>query len=319
MATMAGIVLQAYPLYVLIEWSADLPKWLYPYLLVFPKARLSYLALLLIYCAGYCVVNGMVTSEFLRKTQLEADQIAARQIQQTLQPQQPDPIPGYALETIYLPFREVSGDYFDVIPLSASQSLFALADVSGKGMPAALLAANIQALVRSIASTTTDPAKLAEHINQHLVRYTPGDRFATAVFIVLDHVSGILRYVNAGHNPPLLSTTETCLTLTATGLPLGLLKDAKYHTEVAEIHAGNCLLMFTDGLTDAISGEDPEACLCDALKEHRVGTMAALRSLVDSKSVADDVTILLIRRDTSKAADANHQFTSARVQKAARD
>ena len=81
--------------------------------------------------------------------------------------------PGYELEAFYKPLREVGGDYFDVIDLPANRTLFALADVSGKGIPAALLAANMQALVRSIASVESSPLALANQINKHLYRYTP--------------------------------------------------------------------------------------------------------------------------------------------------
>jgi len=96
--------------------------------------------------------NSRSEPEFVRKTQLETDQIAARQIQQTLQPGKLEELPGYELESFYKPLQEVGGDYFDVIELPANRTLLALADVSGKGISAALLAANIQALVRSIAS-----------------------------------------------------------------------------------------------------------------------------------------------------------------------
>jgi hypothetical protein len=112
-------------------------------------------------------------------------QIAAQQIQQTLQAQDPDSLLGYDLQTFYKPFRDVGGDYFDVIALPHNRTLFAVADVSGKGVPAALLAANIQALVRSIASIDADPLTMARQINSHLSRYTPADRFSTAVFMVL--------------------------------------------------------------------------------------------------------------------------------------
>jgi sigma-B regulation protein RsbU (phosphoserine phosphatase) len=95
----------------------------------------------------------------------------------------------------------VGGDYFDVIELPGAWTLFAMADVSGKGMPAALLASNIQTLVRSIATIEASPLALAVQVNKHLSRYTPTDRFATAVFIVLSRDSGELSYVKAGHNP----------------------------------------------------------------------------------------------------------------------
>jgi phosphoserine phosphatase RsbU/P len=106
------------------------------------------------------------------------------------------------MEVYYQPYRAVGGDYFDVIDLPGNQTLLAIADVSGKGMPAALLAANVQALVRTLANVDADPLALARRINKHLSRYTPGNRFATAVFIRLNRDSGELTYVNAGHNPP---------------------------------------------------------------------------------------------------------------------
>ena len=86
-----------------------------------------------LYFVGRWLQNGLLSSEFVRKTQLEADQIAAREIQQTLQPGKLEKLPGYELEAFYKPLREVGGDYFDVIDLPANQTLFALADVSGRG------------------------------------------------------------------------------------------------------------------------------------------------------------------------------------------
>jgi sigma-B regulation protein RsbU (phosphoserine phosphatase) len=115
-----------------------------------------------------------------------------------------------------------------VIELPGSRTLFVVADVSGKGMAAALLAANIQALVRSIASTEANPLTLARQINRHLSRYTPPDRFVTAVFIVLSRESGELTFVNAGHNAPSVSGSGSTTSLEATGMPLGLFPNAEY-------------------------------------------------------------------------------------------
>jgi hypothetical protein len=199
-----AIVLQGYAFYFVLMWALMLPKALAPYFLILPRRPVSYVLVFLLYYIGRWIQNGMLTSEFVRKTQLETDQIAARQIQQTLQPGKLEELPGYELEAFYKPLREVGGDYFDVIELPANRTLFALADVSGKGIPAALLAANIQALVRSIASVESTPLALAKQINKHLSRYTPSDRFATAVFTVLSRDSGELTYVNAGHNAPIV-------------------------------------------------------------------------------------------------------------------
>jgi serine phosphatase RsbU (regulator of sigma subunit) len=293
--TWAGILIQGYAVYAL--WSRSL---VWP--LMWPTGLLFYSCVFVLYALGSGIMNWMLTSEFVRKTQLESDQIAARQIQQTLHPEKLDPLPGYEVETFYKPYREVGGDYFDVIELPGNRTLFALADVSGKGMPAALLAANIQALVRSIANVESAPLALARQINKHLSRYTPSDRFATAVFIVLSRDSGELTYVNAGHNAPIVFGSGSTTFLEATGMPLGLFTDAEYEPLTAVICSGGALLLFTDGLTDSIPGKNPENRLRDALADSSGRTMANLKSLVDPKFNEDDVTILLVKRTAGSAS-----------------
>ena len=290
--TWAGILMQGYAIYSL--WTRSL---VWP--VMWPKGILFYASVWVLYVIGTGLMNGMLTSEFVRKTQLEADQIAARQIQQTLHPEKLDPLPGYEVETFYKPFRDVGGDYFDVIELGGNRTLFAVADVSGKGMPAALLAANIQALVRSIANVEANPLVLARQINKHLSRYTPSDRFATAVFIVLSRDSGELTYVNAGHNAPIVFCSGSTTLLEATGMPLGLFSEAEYEARTAVIAPGGALLLFTDGLTDSIPGQNPEDRLRDALTDSSGRRMSLLKSLVDPKFNDDDVTILLLKRDAA--------------------
>jgi len=292
--TWVGHLLQGYAFYAL--WARSL---VWP--VMWPHGIALYGSVFLMYVIGAGLKNGMLTSEFVRKTQLEADQIAARQIQQTLQPEKLDELPGYKLETFYKPFREVGGDYFDVIELAGKRTLFAVADVSGKGMPAALLASNIQALVRSGANFEPDPLALARQINRHLSRYTPSDRFATAVFIVLSRDSGELTYVNAGHNAPIVFGSGSAIALEATGMPLGLFPGAAYEARTTLLPPGGALLVFTDGLTDSISGENAENRLRDALADSSGRTMSILKSLVDLKLNEDDVTILLVKRGAGAA------------------
>jgi sigma-B regulation protein RsbU (phosphoserine phosphatase) len=287
--TWAGILIQGYAIFSL--WTRSL---VWP--VMWPNGMLLYGSVFLLYVAGAGLMNAMLTSEFFRKTQLEADQIAARQIQQTLQPGKLSELPGYEVETFYKPFREVGGDYFDVIELAGNRTLFAVADVSGKGMPAALLAANIQALVRSLANLETDPLALARQINKHLCRYTPGDRFATAVFILLSRETGELTYVNAGHNAPIVFGSGSAIELEATGMPLGLFPKAAYESRSALLAPAGVLLIFTDGLTDSIAGENAESRLRDALADRSGKTMTILQSLIDPHFNEDDVTILLVKR-----------------------
>ncbi len=169
--TWVGILLQGFAIYCL--WSRSLA---WP--LMWPADQtVVFLIALVFYAAGSSLVNAMLTSELARKTELEADQLAARQIQQTLIPAKVDALPGYEVETFYKPLRDVGGDYFDVIELGSGRTLFAVADVSGKGMPAALLAANIQALVRSVAGVSPDFLAMTGQINRHLCRATPTDRY----------------------------------------------------------------------------------------------------------------------------------------------
>lgn len=243
-------------------------------------------------------MNGLLASELVRKTQLESDQTAARKIQQTLIPRELEPLQNYEIETYYQPFREIGGDYFDVIAISEVHTLIALADVSGKGIAAALLSANIQALVRSMSSAGAEPLALAKQINQHLCRHTPSGFFATAVFFLLKRDTGELRYVNAGHNAPIIFGDGVIKLLEATGLPLGLFTDTEYEARTAPLGPGDLLLLFTDGLTDSIADVDSEARMQTMLKGEKdiKKAIGKLRSLMDTKLIHDDVTIMLVAR-----------------------
>jgi sigma-B regulation protein RsbU (phosphoserine phosphatase) len=297
--TWAAILMQGYAI-----WAGFSRSFIWP--LTWPdNLFVLYAGVFLLYFVGERLMNGMLTSEFIRKTQLEADQIAAQQIQKTLQPDKLEPWPGYKTEVLYQPFRSVGGDYFDVIDLPDNRTLFALADVSGKGMPAALLAANIQALVRSLATVAAEPKTLAAHINTHLCRYTPTNRFATAVFVVLSRDSGEFVYVNAGHNAPIVFDSGSTTSLDATGVPMGLLNSAQYEAGTGNLPSGGSLLLFTDGLTDSIPGDDPERRLQTALTANPATSVANLLSLVDPGSNQDDITILVVSRAAQVARQAS--------------
>jgi serine phosphatase RsbU (regulator of sigma subunit) len=288
--TRVAILVQGYAI-----WAGFSRSLIWP--LMWPRSQyLLFIFVCLLYLLGDRVMNAMLTSELVRKTQLEADQIAAQQIQKTLHPEKLEELAGCEMEVFYQPYRAVGGDYFDVIELPGNRTLLAVADVSGKGMAAALLAANIQALVRSLVNAEAGPQALAGQINKHLSRYTPGNRFATAVFIALSRDSGEVVFVNAGHNAPIVYCHGSATSLGATGIPMGLQISAKYEAGKASIPFGGYLLIFTDGLTDSIPGNDPERRLRDAMAENPVKTMSNLKSLIDPRFNEDDVTILLIKR-----------------------
>jgi phosphoserine phosphatase RsbU/P len=288
--TWLAILLQGYAVWFVLSRSQ---VWVF---VVREHKLVLYLSVFLLYVIAERVVNGLVTSEIVRKTQLEADQIAAQQIQKTLQPEKLEVLVGYEMDVFYEPFRAVGGDYFDVIDLPGNRTLFALADVSGKGMAAALLAANIQALVRSLATVDAAPLLLTEQINKHLSRYSPIERFATAVFVVLSRDSGELTYVNAGHNAPILFYAGSSTTLDATGMPMGIFSSTEYRASAAIVPSGGTLLLFTDGLTDSIPGNDPQGRLCGAISDNPAKTMSNLKLLIDPRLKEDDVTILIVKR-----------------------
>jgi len=288
--TWVAILTQGYAVWFVLSRSQ---LWVF---MVRENKLVLYLGVFLLYLLAERVMHGLVTSEIVRKTQLETDQIAAQQIQKTLQPEKLEELVGYEMEVFYEPFRAVGGDYFDVIDLPGNRTLFAVADVSGKGIAAALLAANIQALVRTLANIDAEPRVLANQINEHLSRYTPSDRFATAVFVVLRRDSGELTYVNAGHNSPIVFCDGSATSLEATGMPMGLLSSAEYEAGAAIVPFGGTLLLFTDGLTDSISGNDPESRLRGAISDNPAKTISNLKLLIDPRCKEDDITILLVKR-----------------------
>jgi serine phosphatase RsbU (regulator of sigma subunit) len=287
--TMIGMGIQGYAI-----WAGLTRSLVWP--VMWPSGAILYATILLIYYIGFCIQNAALASELIRKTQLESEQLAAQAIQKTLQPTTIDEIRGYEVDAFYKPLRAVGGDYFDVVDLPDNRTLFVVADVSGKGMAAALLAANIQALVRSLSAIAPDVSALASQINRHLFRYTPGNRFATAAFIVLDRHSGELVYVNAGHNPPIVWRDGQTSVLAATGTALGWFDDTTYDIGRMTIPPGGGLLLYTDGLPDSIPANSPEDSLLRALDSNLARTMSNLKALVDPRFNEDDVTVLLVKR-----------------------
>jgi len=287
--TMIGLGIQGYAIWAALSGSLIWP-------IMWPSGARLYAAILLIYYIGFCIQNATLASELIRKTQLESEQLAAQQIQKTLQPITIDEIPGYQVDAFYKPLRAVGGDYFDIVALPANRTLFVVADVSGKGIAAALLAANIQALVRSLSTIAPDLPTLASQINRHLFRYTPGNRFATAAFILLERDSGELVYVNAGHNPPIVWRAAQRDFLEATGTALGWFDDTTYGVGRMILPPDGGLLIYTDGLPDAIGGNSPEDRLYGALDHDLASTMSNLKALVDPRFNEDDVTMLLVKR-----------------------
>ncbi len=260
-------------------------------------------------------VQVLLRRELLGRLDTDADQHAAREIQRRLLPVALPTMAGLDLAHHYAPFRVVGGDYYDVVPLDDSSLLIAMADVSGKGTGAALLTASVQAILHFAvfgAEAHDGPClppleRLAAGLNAHLALHTQTNRFVTMVIAVLDLRSRRLRYVNAGHNPPLALLPDGGVRrLDATGLPLGMLEAATYACSELDLPAGTTLLFYTDGLSEHPNpGFDlyGEARICQSLRANASrparDAMAALLEDVTrfagDEPAGDDTAILLVR------------------------
>ena len=179
----------------------------------------------------------------------------ARVIQAGLLPAELPTVPGFDLAAYWQPAREVAGDLYDVFPVGETLAL-CIADVTGKGMPAALLMSSLQATLRGAASLGLAPGALIERVNRTMSAQIAAGRFVTLFYAVLDPARRVLRYVNAGHNPPmLLRAGGACETLEIGGLLIGVFPEARYEEGEVTLHAGDRLLLYTDGITEAQNAE----------------------------------------------------------------
>jgi phosphoserine phosphatase RsbU/P len=232
----------------------------------------------------------------------------AYDIQMRLLPDAPPDIPGYAVAARTIPAEEVGGDFFDFIPLGESRTALCVGDVSGKGLPAALLMANAQATIRGQADAARAPAETVERVNWQVYRSVKRGRFLTLFYGELSPETHRFRYVNAGHNRPLLRRRSGEFEeLRVGGVALGLMPRAPYTEGGVELRPGDALLVFSDGLVEAVDtrGEPfGEARLAEALAEAEgepAGPLleAVLRRVRDHARGAppfDDLTALALTR-----------------------
>jgi serine phosphatase RsbU (regulator of sigma subunit) len=196
-------------------------------------------------------------SQELQTQQLEFE--AAREIQVGLLPSQLPDVEGYSLAGCWQPARRIGGDYFDVLNLSRNRLGLCIADVVGKGASAALLMANLQAVVKAFADGSASPVELCERANAVIVSNIAPGKFITFFYAVLEPPGGRLAYCNAGHNPPLVLRREGPAVRLATGGPvLGILSDARYEQGSVDLVSGDTLVLYTDGLTEVTNPQEEE-------------------------------------------------------------
>jgi sigma-B regulation protein RsbU (phosphoserine phosphatase) len=183
----------------------------------------------------------------------------ARAIQEGFLPKEIPQLAGYEIAAAWQSARVVGGDYFDVLPFDGEICGLCIADVAGKGLPAALLMSNLQAAVRGLASPSLSPEALCARLNALLCRNIASDRFVTLFYAHLDGPARQLRYVSAGHNPPfVLHRDGSHERLRAGGLVLGVFANQSFQSGSVELQSGDRMVLYTDGVTEASNSDDEE-------------------------------------------------------------
>ncbi len=183
----------------------------------------------------------------------------ARAIQEGFLPKEIPQLAGYEIAAAWQSARVVGGDYFDVLPFDGEICGLCIADVAGKGLPAALLMSNLQAAVRGLASPSLSPEALCARLNALLCRNIASDRFVTLFYAHLDGPARQLRYVSAGHNPPfVLHRDGSHERLREGGLVLGVFASQSFKSGTVQLQSGDRMVLYTDGVTEASNSEDEE-------------------------------------------------------------
>ena len=229
----------------------------------------------------------------------------AREIQQSLLPKSLPEFTGMEMAADWLPTRVVAGDYYDVLKFSNTRAAVCVADVSGKGLPAALLVSTVQASVRAFVHETVSAGALCQRVNGILCSNHLEGRFVTLFFAMVDRESGTLSYSNAGHNAPMLVRPDgTVLRLREGGPILGEFPDAPYEQATVPFGAGDRLLIFTDGVSEAHGPGDQEfgePRLEGLVRDSRGVSAPELRRRILSavhdfrdRPLEDDATLLIV-------------------------
>jgi phosphoserine phosphatase RsbU/P len=257
-------------------------------------------------CAS--VENARLFKEAIEKQRLEDELNIAREIQQGLLPHTLPTIDGYDLSAINISSKQVGGDYYDVIRRERGDYVLAIGDVSGKGTPAALLMANVQATLRAFTPMDLSLAEITSRINNVTCKNVGQGRFITLFWGIFDPSTRKLRYVNAGHNPPFLFRgSGTVERLTEGGLILGLTETSVPYLEgEVTLESRDVLLLFTDGVSEAMNAEEEdftEERLAETVLPMRTESskeiMTAIQKRIQEHThdapQSDDVTMLIVR------------------------
>ena len=257
--------------------------------------------------AGVAIERARMHAASMEQRRIKAELQTARNIQKTFQPGGDPIIPGVDVAGVNIPSEEVGGDYYDFIDIVEGQTGIAIADVSGKGIPAALIMASFRASLIAEIRNNYALRVIMEKVNRLLCERNNESRFVTGIYGVLDTRNRVLTFCNAGHNPGILRRADgTIFLLKEGGTALGIFKDAKYEERAVSLVPGDLLVFYTDGVTEAI-GTDGSMFEIDrlidllhsmALRPARdivVAVREAIRDFADPNAPDDDITMVVIR------------------------
>jgi len=264
--------------------------------------------------AALRIRNLSLAEEGARRRALEKELAIARQIQLALLPESLPEIPGYSVFATNAASRAVSGDFYEFQRREDSdEHVIVIADVSGKGIGASLLAASFDALLMGPIEVNYPTDVICSRVSKRLFAKTPPERYVTAFILALDPGTGRVSYTNAGHNTGLLvRASGTVQRLDATGMPIGLLPFAEYERAEVALEPGDLVVLYTDGLTEAANPDEEEFGL-DRLeavvKAHAQEPLVALAVAIETAievfaegtPPGDDQTLVVLRRDPPPA------------------
>jgi sigma-B regulation protein RsbU (phosphoserine phosphatase) len=254
----------------------------------------------------------MLHDQLIEKQRLETQLEVARQVQLELLPARDPQLEGFDISAYNFPTEEVSGDYYDWVRIYDDQIGIVIADVSGKGVPAALLMAFLRASLRAATHIGYAPHISMSKVNYLLWESIERNQFVTAFYGILDAANRTIAYCNAGHNPPFLMEANGAVHFEERGgVPLGMFRDTRYYEYFATIEPGQLLVLYTDGATEAMNREREEYGrdrLVEAVRKCRHLSSREMIDFVhrdmlnwtDGLGATDDVTFFILKALTEE-------------------
>ena len=263
--------------------------------------------------SAFALYNAIIYSEANEKKRLDHDLEIARDIQRILLPAEAPGIHGFEISGVNVPARQVSGDYFDYIKVDEERLGVAIADVSGKGVPASLIMAICRSVLRSQAAQHPHPSDVLRKVNRQLYPDIKEDMFISMAYLIIDHVRGQVTLSRAGHDAPLLykRATQTVTPLKPPGMVLGIDSGSVFDRIASDFNVplerDDCLVLYTDGVTEALDGEGLEFGMDRMIQSVRASAVQGasaivtrviedVRNFAGSQPQHDDITLIAIRK-----------------------